>query len=57
MGYLSGLSVALHKDVLKETDAPSIYAWVDNQCRANPLEMVGNLTQLLFLELVRQKGL
>lgn len=57
LGYLSGISLVLEKDSLKGTDNPSIFLWMDNFCKANPLKSVADGAQDLFLELVKQKGL
>jgi hypothetical protein len=37
LGYLSGLAAGMGKDILKEIESLSIYLWMDNYCRANPL--------------------
>lgn len=41
MGYMTGLATATTSiDLLASTDAPSVMAWVDNYCRANPLNKI-----------------
>jgi len=56
-GYLSGLSMGTKKSALEGTDNQSIFLWMDNYCRANPLKDVKAGGQVLFWELVEQKGL
>jgi len=51
-GYLSGSNVeADHPDVLVGTDFDGLMAWIDNYCRANPLDLVGTAALKLFDEL------
>lgn len=57
VGYLSGLAVGLGKDFMKGTDNDSIYLWVDNYCRANPLEHLLSAGEELATELIRKKNL
>ena len=38
MGYLSGLAVGRNKNFMQNTDAQSIYLWMDNFCNSNPLD-------------------
>ena len=57
VGYLSGLAGGIDKDFLKGTDAPSIFLWVDNYCRSNPLKAIDDAGIALALELVKQKRL
>lgn len=57
LGYMSGLVFATSTDALKGTDSSSIYLWMDNYCRANPLKKVNDGVQDLFFELKKQKGL
>ena len=56
-GYLSGIAVGNGKDVLKGTDNESIFLWMDNYCQANPLKDIADGSEVLFLELVKQKKL
>lgn len=35
LGYLSGLSVAMGIDILKETDNDVLYQWMDRYCAAH----------------------
>jgi hypothetical protein len=57
VGYLSGLAVATNKQFLSGTDNQSIYLWVDNYCRANPLRSLPDAGTALYYELVKQKKL
>ncbi len=52
-GYLSGSNVeADHPaDVLGGTNFDGLMAWIDNYCRANPLDLVGTAALKLFDEL------
>ena len=56
LGYLSGLAVSSGKDYLSETDNASIYKWMDNYCRANPLRDLSHGGNALAVELARKKG-
>jgi len=51
MGFLSASADASGKDFLKDTDAKSIFLWMDNYCRANPLKHVAHGARELFFEL------
>ncbi len=57
VGYLSGLAIGTNKDFIKGTDNPSIFLWVDNYCRANPLKSLGDAGTDLYFELIKQKKL
>jgi hypothetical protein len=50
-GYLSGLAVGRDRDVIGETDADSVFLWMDKYCKANPLANVGTGADELFDEL------
>lgn len=39
LGYLTGLS-STFGDILKEPDGESLFVWMDNYCRASPLDNV-----------------
>jgi hypothetical protein len=56
LGYLSGVSVALGVRFLPSTNAASIEAWMDNYCRANPLDSVGEGADKLAKELIKRAG-
>jgi hypothetical protein len=51
LGYLSGLASASQRDVLAPVDADSIALWMDNYCRAHPLDHVEFAARTLFDEL------
>lgn len=57
IGFLVGLAVGTDKDFLKGTDNPSIFLWMDNYCRSNPLKHTIQGGDALYRELVREKGL
>jgi len=57
LGVLSGMALYSDKDILKGTDNESIYLWMDNYCRANPLKSISNGGDVLFEELLKQKKL
>ena len=57
VGFLTGMAVNSGKDILKGTDNVSIILWVDNYCRANPLQNLTRAGDTLFEELVKQKRL
>lgn len=54
MGFLSGLAIGKDVNFLPDTDAKSLYLWIDNYCQANPLENVSLAGYLLSLELVKR---
>ena len=56
LGYLSGLSISSGKDYLSGTDNASIYKWMDNYCRTNPLRDLSGGGNALAAELARKKG-
>jgi hypothetical protein len=54
LGYMSGLASGMGKDILQRTDAASIYLWMDNYCKANPLNKVGQGGNTLSDELAQK---
>jgi len=50
-GFMSGLAMGQGKDILEQTDADSIYLWMDNYCRENPLNSLSNGGNTLYHEL------
>ena len=56
LGYLSGLSTSSGKDYLSGTDNASIYKWMDQYCRTNPLRDVSSGGDALAAELERKQG-
>ena len=57
MGVMSGIAIGSNKDILKTTDAPSIFLWMDNYCRAKPLKDIDDGAVELFFELIKQNKL
>ena len=57
LGFLNGSAVQTNKDILKNTDNESLYLWIDNYCRANPLKSLVDGSDDLFEALKKQKGL
>jgi hypothetical protein len=57
IGYLTGIAIGTNKDFLKGTDNPSIYLWMDNYCRQNPLKDMADGGLDLFFELKKQKNI
>ena len=56
VGYLSGLAVSRGTDFLAGTDNASLYRWMDNYCRTNPLRDVGSGGAALAAELGRKQA-
>jgi hypothetical protein len=56
LGYLSGMAIGSGKDYLSGTDNSSIYGWMDNYCRSNPLRDLSSGGNALAAELTRKKG-
>lgn len=56
LGYVSGLAVASGRDYLSGTDNSTIYKWMDNYCRANPLRDVGSGGNALAADLAKKKA-
>lgn len=54
VGYMSGINSSeyLNVDILKNTDADSIYLFVDNYCREHPLDDVTDAAMALYSELL-----
>lgn len=51
MGFMSGLAVGTGADILADTDGNSLALWMDNYCRAHPLDKVGTGAVDLAIEL------
>lgn len=51
-GYLTGLATALRVDALAITDAPAVFAWMDEFCAEHPDELLSTGGGMLFSELV-----
>lgn len=56
VGYLSGLAVGSEVDFIGKKDNPSLFLWIDNYCRANPLKDIDDAANELALELIKSKG-
>ena len=55
VGYLSGLSMGFNLEALAGAKNESLALWMDNYCKANPLNFVADGALKLFLELVKSK--
>jgi hypothetical protein len=57
-GFLSGANAAssTFKDRLEGIDADAVYAWLDNYCRQNPLEIFPEAVSNLSRELANRAG-
>lgn len=55
LGFLSGLSSGADINPLKKTDAYSIFLWIDNYCKANPLKDLVDAANGLVFELEYKK--
>lgn len=53
-GYLTGLAMVSDKNFLKGTDNASLLLWMDNYCKANPLENVAYGGASLAGELIQR---
>jgi hypothetical protein len=51
LGFMSGLATASRTDILKGRDPTSLYLWIDNYCRANPLQYTDDAGQMLYFEI------
>jgi hypothetical protein len=56
IGYLSGRVMESGRDVMRGTDNPSFFLWVDNYCKANPLKHIDDAGDALFSELAKKTG-
>jgi hypothetical protein len=56
LGFLSGLAVGQKKDFIR-TDNKSMFLWVDNYCRSNPLNNLADAGDSLANELKKRNGL
>lgn len=54
LGYLSGLSSGSGKDALANTNNSSIFTWIDNYCKKNPMNSISDGGVYLFLELAKR---
>lgn len=53
-GFLSGAAFSSNIDVLKNTDAESVYLWMDNYCRSHSLDTVTAGANALLIELTKR---
>lgn len=53
-GYLSGIEVAVRRPELETTDFPSVVAWMDNYCSANPLKSLAKAGGTLWVALLHR---
>jgi len=51
LGYLSRASYDHAGDMLDPVDAPAIEAWIDNYCKAHPLDRLSRAAEALEVEL------
>ena len=54
VGFLSGIAAASNEDILHGTDNASLFLWMNNWCRANPLKDVFDGATALTRELKRK---
>lgn len=54
LGYLSGRAISSIGDPLKNTDVPSVLLWIDNYCKANPLNKTPDAADALIQELAHK---
>ena len=57
VGYLSGVVAGTGKDFLKDTDNESIYLWMTNYCKKNPLNNIAVGSEDLYFEMLKKKGI
>jgi hypothetical protein len=56
LGYLSGIATGSGRDHLSGTENSSIYKWMDDYCRKNPLRDVASGGNALVAEAAGKKG-
>lgn len=56
LGYLSGMAIGGGKNFLPGTENSSIYKWMDNYCRKNPLRDLSSGGNALATELSAKTG-
>jgi hypothetical protein len=52
LGFLTGTNAFSDEDFLEQTDSRSVWAWVDNYCRAQPLDSLATAALKLRYELI-----
>lgn len=55
LGYLSGENQHLDVDILKNTDAQAIIAWVSRYCAQNPLDNIHDASLSLVVALAKRE--
>jgi hypothetical protein len=50
-GFMTGMAVGTSVDVLRDVDGDSVLLWMDNYCKAHPLDKVATGAATLFIEL------
>jgi hypothetical protein len=53
-GFLSAANLLANDEFLKQTDPATIFAWMDNYCRQNPLHDLNSATMALIIELSKR---
>ena len=63
LGYISAFNTwgPLEKKpgvshISKGTDVDGLFAWIDNWCRANPLDWISDASVALIKQLIKRKG-
>lgn len=57
LGYLSGLASVTRKDFITGTDNSTLFQWVDDFCRAKPIEDIDSAANEIARKLINRKGL
>ena len=57
VGFLSGLAMKSGKNIHEHVDNDSIYLFIDNYCRTNPLKSITDASLALFDEVVQANRL
>jgi len=55
VGYISGMAVGSNEDILSGTNNESLYLWMDNYCKNNPLSTIQEgVRHKLYFELLNK---
>lgn len=57
LGYLSGLASVTGKDFITGTENSTLFQWVDDFCRAKPIEEIDSAANEIARKLIGRKGL